>query len=349
MAPSISKKMISILLLISVLSFAGGCRNKPQRYEASFLQLFDTVTTIVAISDNKSDFTEMAQFIHDDLYEYHKLYDIYNNYDGVNNIKTINDNAGKSPIKVDRKIIDLLLFAKAIYKETGGMCNIAMGSVLKIWHNYRETGINDPENALLPPMEDLQKAALHTDIEMVVIDENNSTVYLSDSQMSLDVGAVAKGYAVERVCRDAIARGYDSLLVSVGGNVRAVGYKEGDTLWKVAVQNPDTESDNKELLTTSVHDKAVVTSGIYERYYTVDRIMYHHIIDPKTLMPSTYYKSLTIICDDSGEADGLSTALFNMPYEDGLKYIINHSGIEAMWVMPDGKINESPGFKDYLK
>lgn len=100
--------------------------------------------------------------------------------------------------------------------------NVAFGSVLSIWHDYRERGIDDPLSAKLPPMEKLREAAAHTDIDKVVIDEAASTVYLADPEMRLDVGAAAKGYAVERACRAAEEKGIESLLVSVGGNVRAI-------------------------------------------------------------------------------------------------------------------------------
>ena len=116
----------------------------PQRYQATFLTLFDTVTTIVGYAGSKADFTATAQGIHDELLEYHQLYDIYNDYEGMTNLKTVNDRAGQGPVAVDRKILDLLLFSKELYAETGGRVNIAMGSVLSLWHDAREAGIAEP-------------------------------------------------------------------------------------------------------------------------------------------------------------------------------------------------------------
>ena len=101
-----------------------------------------------------------------------------------------------------------------------------MGSVLEIWHEYRTLGIDDPLNATLPPMELLEEASKHANIENLIIDETNSTVFLADSHMRLDVGAIAKGYATEQVTKAAIERGYTDFLFSVGGNVRAVGGKD---------------------------------------------------------------------------------------------------------------------------
>lgn len=336
--------------MVIVLNVAGCSKKEKTKYEASFLELFDTVTQIMAYTDTKEEFTEFAQFIYDNLEEYHQLFDIYNDYDGINNIKTINENAGIKPVKVDRKIIDLLLFAKEAYNITDGMVNVAFGSVLSIWHDYRTEGIDDPEHAELPPMEDLKKASNHTNIDDVIIDEDNSTVYLEDPDMSLDVGAIAKGYAVEAVSDIAFDHGYTNALISVGGNVRAIGDK-GDNKgkWNVGVQNPDMDSEEKNLYILNLSDKSLVTSGSYQRYYTVDGKQYHHIIDPSTLMPSEYFTAVTIVCEDSGMADALSTGVYNMSYEDGLKLIESQPDAEALWVFPNGDIKFSSYFKDFIK
>nr|WP_319487679.1 FAD:protein FMN transferase [uncultured Caproiciproducens sp.] len=345
------KKLIAMILALTLIFQLPACNtNKKTRYEAQFLQLFDTMTEIVAYTETKEEFTNLSNLIYNNLKVYHELYDIYDDYPGINNIKTINDNAGKKPVKVDKKIIDLLLFAKNESRDEKPVFNIALGSVLKIWHQYREAGIDDPESAALPPMADLKAAMQHTDINKVIIDEKASTVYLEDPKMSLDVGAAAKGYATEQVAQIAIAKGYKSALLSVGGNVRAIGDKGVNSeQWNVGIQNPDSESNKKSLCTVNLTNQSVVTSGIYERYYTVDGKNYHHIIDPKTLMPSTYFKAVTIITQNSGMADALSTIVFNMPYEQGLAYIRTLPDTQALWVLPDNSIKYSDHFQKYIK
>ena len=120
---------------------------------------------------------------------------------------------------------------------SNGTVNVGMGSVLKIWHDYRTQGIDDPVNAALPPRELLEEANKHTNLANLIIDEANSTVFLSDSNMRLDVGAVAKGYATEQVVQKAIDRGYTDFLLSVGGNVRAVGGKGKENPWSVGAES----------------------------------------------------------------------------------------------------------------
>ena len=338
-------KRLGAVVLVSLLlsGCTGEIKAEKKQYNATFLTLFDTVTTIVGRAESQEAFTETAQAIHDQLLEYHRLFDIYNDYEGTANLKTVNDNAGVAPVTVDRKIIDLLLSCKEYHALTNGMVNPAMGSVLALWHEARSDGINDPANACLPDGEALKTAAEHMDFSKVVIDEEASTVYLSDPQMRLDVGAVAKGWSVQRVCENAPA----GLLISVGGNVCATGPKEETgTPWVVGIQDPD--GGDKYLHTLYVTAGSVVTSGDYQRAYSVDGKLYHHIIDPNTLYPSAYWRSVTILCADSGLADALSTALFLLPQAEG-QALLTQCGAEAMWVDSQGNITCSPGFEENIR
>lgn len=342
------KRTATLILLLVLLCGCTAAPAKPDdtglnRYEATFLTLFDTVTTIVGYAETEEAFTDTAQAFHDELLEYHQLYDIYNEYEGINNIKTINDHGWEHPIKVDQRIIDLLLFSKELYTQTEGRVNIAMGSVLRLWHDARETGIADPSRAALPDQAALEQAAAHTDIDSIQIDVEESTVFLSDPEVKLDVGAIAKGYAVEQVCRNTPS----GLLISVGGNVCPTGPKpESGQPWVVGIQDP--EDPEQYLHTIYVEDVSVVTSGDYQRYFTVDGVPYHHIIDPDTNYPAGYWRSVTILCRDSGVADALSTALFTLPQEEG-QALLDAFQAEAMWVHQDGTIPYSPGFQAYIR
>lgn len=339
-------KLLAPILAGTVL--LSGCAGqdapqKEQRYQASFLNLFDTVTTIVGYAESKAAFSETVQTIHDQLLEYHQLFDIYNDYPGLNNLKTINDCAGNAPVEVDSRIIDLLQFCKEICGRTGGKVNAGMGGVLALWHQARTEGIRNPDLAALPDMSALRQAALHTDLDQLVIDEAASTVFLKDPLMKLDVGAIAKGYAVEQICRSAP----DGLLISVGGNVCATGSKPDGTGWTVGIQDPDG-TENQYLHTLSVSSGCVVTSGDYQRSYQVDGVNYHHIIDPEELMPAKRWRCVTVLCSDSGTGDALSTALFLLPQEEG-QALLDLFGAEAMWVDRAGRESFSPGFSQHIK
>ena len=340
------KRLFALLLTLLLLTGCAAPETKAdqtQQFSTTYLNLFDTVTTVIGRAERETAFQELSQSIHDDLLYYHQLFDIYNAYDGVNNLKTINDNAGVAPVKVDKAVIDLLLDCKAYYDLTGGKVNAAMGSVLGLWHEARNDGINDPANAKLPDMTTLQEAAGHVDFDSVLIDEAASTVYITDPGMRLDVGAIAKGWATQRAAENAP----DGMLISVGGNVCATGPKLSDgTPWVIGIQDPNAADQN--LHTVFITENSVVTSGDYQRTYRVDGKPYHHIIDPDTLMPSTYWRSVSIICEDSGLADALSTALFVMDREAGAA-LAEKCGAEALWVAADGQEFMTDGFKEVLR
>ena len=340
--------IIGAIVLVAIV-LIGMFQPQPQeQYRAVYIDSFDTATQIIGYDDSEELFRQKADKLNEKLIYYHKLYTIYTNYEGINNIRTINMNAGKEPVKVDPAIIDLIKFSKGMYTKTNGKLNIAMGSVLSIWHYYRTDGINEPENATLPSMTELEEAAKHTDINNVIIDEEASTVYLADPKMSLDVGSIGKGYAVQMVAEYARELGYNNMIINVGGNVASIGSRADGSGWKIGIQNPDLNSENTTVKTVQFIDKCLVTSGDYQRYYTVDDKNYCHIIDPDTLMPAEYFRAVSIIVPDSGMADALSTSLFTMSYEDGLALINSIEGAEAIWVCHDGTIKYSANFEQYI-
>ena len=215
--------VLILLALIGVIAYRHSTGKDLEKYEASFFDVFDTQTQIIGYASSKEQFSEQMSLIKDKFQYYNDLYDIYHDYEGMNNIKTINDNAGIQPVTMDEK--------------TDGNMNIAMGSVLSIWHDYREAGSEDPYSAELPPMDELERAAEHTDIHNIVIDEEASTVYLTDPDMSLDVGSIGKGYAVQKVAEYAKNElGIQYMLFSVGGNVCAIGGHPDGSAWAVGIQ-----------------------------------------------------------------------------------------------------------------
>ena len=338
------KRILPCLLALALLLCGcGRLTRKSERYSATFLTLFDTVTTVVGMSDSEETFTAQAQEIHDGLLRYHQLFDIYTDYAGISNLKTVNDNAGVAPVEVDSSIIELLLDCREYYVLTDGRVNVAMGSVLALWHEARNDGIDDPANAYLPDGDALAEAAGHCGWDTILIDEEAGTVFITDPDQRLDVGAVAKGWSAQKVAEAAP----EGLLISVGGNVCATGPKNAEgTPWVVGVTDP--EGGDAYLHTLNVTRGSVVTSGDYQRCYSVDGVTYHHIIDPDTLYPSSYWRSVTILCDDSGLADALSTALFLLPLEEG-RALLRQCGAEAMWVDAEGNFYYSDGFSSYIR
>ena len=168
-------------------------------------------------------------------------------------------------------------------------------------------------------------------------------MYFTDKELSLDVGSIAKGYAADRAASVLKEHGVSDFLINAGGNVVSSGKKpDGD--WVIGIQDPD---ENGGIYTKiKAPDKAVVTSGDYQRYYEYNGERYSHIIDTETLYPARSYRSVTIICGGSVDADALSTSLFCMTLEEG-KTLAKRLDAEVLWIMPDGSACKTEGFSAY--
>lgn len=351
------RKIFSVLvlfsLLFSILSCFASCDSKEEkkeyktRSELISYSHFNTVSTIASYGDtSEEEFENYVKIADETLGYYHKLFDIYYEYAGVNNIKTINKNAGKNPVKVDKELVDFLLYCKELYTLTDKKTNVMLGSVLKIWHDIREEadadfGYLNPDK--LPTDDELEEANLHTSIDSLIINSEECTVYISDPKASLDVGAIAKGYTVEILYNKLKVIGADSIALNIGGNIRTIGLKPDGEMWKSGITNPDRDVENSIKCKLSIGESSIVTSGDYERFFIAGDKKYHHIIDPDTLMPAEYFASVSIVTRESGLADALSTALFCMSYDEGLKLIESIGDVDVIWIYKDGTMKTTEG------
>ena len=343
------KSLSCLFVVLGLLVFMTGCpktADKAQPQGMVYYNFFDTVSYIYSYAGDTSEVfdanCEQASAV---LERYHRLFDIYYEYSGVNNLRTVNQNAGGEAVKVDEELIDFLLYAKELYETTGGEMNIMMGSVLKLWHDCRTEAGETPSKARIPTEAELAEAAKHTDISLLEIDEAAGTVRIADSAAAIDVGALGKGYATEKAAQCLRELGVDGYVLNIGGNIRIIGTKPDGTGWVTGVKNP--ADPEQYLLTMTIADTSCVTSGDYERYFTVDGTRYHHIIDKDTWMPATFFSAITVVTPDSALADALSTALFAMSYEDGAALVEKLDGVEVLWVTPDGTQYRTDGFSKF--
>ncbi len=322
-----------LLLALPVLSFTSCTDPEIKVKNRIFYEYFDTVSYVYDYSGGTdAQFDEVCRGVEYELKTCHELFDIYNTYAGVTNLKTVNDSAGKGPVEVNHRIIDLLEEAIELYELTDGNVNVMMGSVLSIWHKHRTEGVS------LPDMDALVAANEHTSIKNLVIDRENMTVEITDPEASLDVGAIAKGFTAELIYNMLAEHGICGYAINLGGNLRTVGTKPDGSGWVSGVQNPDKNAADPYVATLTISDSALVTSGVYVRYYTVDGVQYHHIINKDTLMPERNYLSVTVHTESSTVADALSTALFNMSIDEGREVISSLSDTEIIYVLADGSV-----------
>lgn len=322
--------------------------NENQKRETVIYDYMDTVTSFVAYTDTEEEFEKYKQLLTEDLKKFHQFYNTYKDFDGVNNVKTINENAGTKPVEVDPEIIELIEFGFQMYDLTDGKINIALGNLLSLWHNYREEALNNPKDARVPSKEELEEAASHSNIEAVEIDKENNTVYISDPDVKLDIGAIAKGLAIKKIESHLIEAGLKHGILSVGGDDVLIGpnpTKEAGK-WKIAIQNPALTSDNPYSSIINLRDTTVVTSGDYQRFYKVGDEIYHHIIDPETNMPSRYFRSVSVVHKDIAIADTLSTYLFVVDLEKGME-IAKEFDAEVLWIDKEDNYYKTDGWESF--
>lgn len=331
--------LAGFLLLVIVFAMIFWPTGREEINKKRIYGFFDTEIVVYDYTGSgEAKFNETVGQLRELFGYYHALFDIYNSHSGVVNAYDINAAAGGEPLTVEREMIDFLKYAKEVYAKTDGEVNVAMGAVLSLWHDVREAAKKNPEVSI-PSKEALSEAAKHCSIDCLEIDEEKGTVRLTDPEASLDLGALGKGYAAERAAELLYGMGISSgWALDVGGTLRVIGNTPSGEPWQAGIKNPDKTSSVRTIYTFSLRDASSATSGDYERYFVKDGVKYHHIIDKDTLLPPSYFASVTVIVRDAALADALSTALFCMSYKEGQSLIASVDGARCVWVTHDGEI-----------
>ena len=175
------------------------------------------------------------------------------------------------------------------------------------------------------------------------IDVNDDGVQLPEG-MSIDLGAIAKGYISDRIADFLAEEGVESALLNVGGNVRTVGVKPDGSNWRIGIQDPKGARDQSIVGIVSLAGNSVVTSGIYERGFVLDGVCYHHIFDPKTgWSVQNELAGVSIVTEEACTADALSTTVFAMGLEKGTAFMESLEGADAIFVTREGKVSWTSG------
>lgn len=340
------KKMIGLLSLLLVFLLSA-CEDDTLVKSSKSILVFDTIVTVDLYGSSDTDFDSIKREIESILDEVHVLSTKYDAYEGINNVKTLNDNPGVA-ITVDPMIIDMIQLSIDSYNAplTGGKFNIAIGEVLKVWSSYRDDclSLSNPV-CEIPDAGELQSAATAVDPNLIVIDEANSTVTVPVG-MSIDLGGFAKGYGSKLVSEYLKTQPITAYQVNAGAsNVEFFGPHPSDTrdYWIGSLRNPFDPSSYYALVRVN-SGQNIVTSGDYERFFTVDGVSYHHIIDPDDFYPPNHTRTATVISDDPALGDLYSTIIFLLEVDDALNYINSLENVEAVIVTEDGKAHFSDNF-----
>lgn len=330
---------ISLSMLISLLCSCSFLKKEEKRVREYF-GYFDTFSSLTSYTYDAELFDNAADALDKLLSEYNQLFDIYHSYDGIVNLKSLNENAAKGAITLDSKLIAALDFGKEMHTLTNGHVNIALGSVISLWHDAREYSKDFPDAAYVPDTQAINEALLHTDINNLIIDLDANTAEITDEALSLDLGAIAKGYVAERARELLLSMGLDSFLLNLGGNVLACGKKPDGSQWSSLIENPFEDGKGGYNGAIPISERSLVTSGSYQRFYAVDGKEYSHIISKDDGMPPEHFVSVSVIsrAEDSGVADALSTALYCMPLEEGKAFALKLDVINVIWILPDRSV-----------
>lgn len=302
-------------------------------YQQSF-QL-DTEITI-SIYDVKETESKTFDAIFDKIDYYEKM---ISKTIATSEVSQINEQAGIAPVAVSDEIIEMLDIAIGYAEASGGLFDVTIGPVVELW------GIGT-DHAAVPSETDLKANMAKVNYKNLEIDRENKTVYLKEKGMLLDLGAIAKGYIADQVKKLMLESGIKSGIISLGGNILTIGEKPNGNAWSIGVRNPEIEESVTELGILTLKDVSIVSSGVYERYFTADNQRYHHIINPFTGYPEQNdIMSITIVSEKSVDGDSLSTTTFLMGLEKGYAYIESLDGIGAVITMKDKSVYVT----DYLK
>lgn len=320
----------SYLLLFCLLCISSviGC-HKPVQKETATGFYFNTVISVTVYEPDSSDTSlnasALTKICMDMAASYEQLFS--RTVEG-SDIWNINHSNG-APVTVADDTIALLSTALSYADLSDGLVDPTIGTLSTLW-NF--TG----EMKTVPPDTDIEEALSHVDYHSVIIDGNQVT--LTDSDACIDLGFIAKGYIADQLKEYLVSEGVTSAVINLGGNILTIGNKPDGSDYTIGVQKPFEETGTT-LLTLSVSDKSVVSSGNYERYFYANDTLYHHILSTKDGYPvNSDLSQVTIISNSSVDGDALSTLCFILGYEDGLSLIESLPDTEAIFVTTTGDI-----------
>jgi len=255
-------------------------------------------------------------------------------------VSRVNRSSGERPAKVSQELIEVLEIAMKVSEVTRGAFDVTIGALIDLWKFKKE-------RKRVPSGEEIKKTLPLVDYRNIVLDKKSSTVFLRIKGMKLDLGGIAKGYAVEKAIEVLKRSGISRALVNLGGDLKVIGARENGNSWKIGLQHP--QFPEKLLTVLEYKDKAIVTSGSYVQFFEKSGKRYHHILNPCTGFPTeNNCISVTIIAENAAFADGLATGVFVLGEEEGMRVINSLDGVEGIIITGTNgemKISLSSGLK----
>ena len=317
-------RTLTILLIVLVNGITFGqqvFKNKKSLLGSPF-----EITVVAKDSIQGNLFTDLA------IAEVKRIENLISDWIPTSQISKVNQNAGVSPIKVDKEVFDLVDRATKISKLTSGAFDISYASMDKIWKF-------DGSMKEMPTEEAIKMSVEKVGYQNIILNPKDTTIYLKNKGMKLGLGGIGQGYIADKIKVLLQEKGCVSGLVNVSGDINTWGKQPNGNPWTVGIVNPMNK--NKVFATFPLDDSAVETSGSYEKYVTFNGKRYSHIIDPRTGYPATGIISVSVFTKQTELADALATGIFVLGVEVGLDLVNQLKGVGCIIVDDKGGIHVS--------
>jgi len=319
--------MKKLVLLLSVILFTTSLFSQ-QMYRRT-LKLMGTRFDISVVAN---DAVKGNNYIDLAVAEISRIEQLISSWDKNSQTSLINRNAGIKPVKVDKELFDLIKRSIAISKLTDGAFDISYASMDRIWKF-------DGTMKTIPSEKEIKKSVSKVGFQNIILDEEKQTVFLKLLGMKIGFGGIGKGYAADKAKNLLISKGVKAGIMNASGDMNTWGQQPNGDYWKVAITNPLNKKNAFGML--PIKSGAVVTSGNYEKYITLNGKRYSHIIDPRTGFPSSGIISATVFAPKAEFADALATSIFVMGVEVGINRIDQLPNIDCIIIDENGTIHKS--------
>lgn len=311
-----------------ILSFIGLTAVSQQPYKR-VMQLMGSTFEITVVDD---DAIRANKHIDAAVAEIKRIERLISSWDMASQTSEINKNAGAKAVRVKKELFQLIERAKSISKLTDGAFDISYASMDRIWKFDESMG-------QMPSDKEIKLSVAKVGAKSIELDAKNNTVFLKKKGMKIGFGAIGKGYAADKAKTLLQERGVSAGIINASGDMNAWGSQPDGTPWRVAIRNPMNK--NKVFALMPLQNKAVVTSGNYEKYVRFNGVRYAHIIDPRTGYPATELISVTVFAPKAEIADALATAVFVMGKEAGIDRINQIPNVDCIIIDHKGIISTS--------
>jgi len=327
---------ISSLIIFVLLTAVLSCSPGKETVFKKTMPLLDTIVSITVVADSKE---AAEQAIEKAFAEISRFGDLINFYSDKSELAEINRNAGAHAVKVSPETLDIIEKAVFTADKSGGAFDPTLGPVVKLWDFLNKKKPTEIEIAHALPL---------VNYKDILIARTDATVFLKRKGMMIDLGGIAKGYAADLAVESLKTEGILSGLVSIAGDIRTFGMKPDKNPWIIGIKNPRQTGEKDEIVAKiRLIDKAISTSGDYERYFIAENKRYHHLLDPKTGMPASGCRSVSIVTDKAANTDAFSTAVFILGPEKGMK-LVEEMGMDAMIIDSSGTIHLTSTIKEMI-